>query len=70
MITFEESGGRFFLEMWQYLKGLFYGFTGATTFLTTPIMTLGDKELSIITLCTFAGLSTFIVVALVKWGIS
>ena len=69
-MTYDDNGYRFFLVIWNWMKDLFYGFTGASEFITTPIFTIGDMSYSVLTLCTFAGITAFIGIAIIKWGLS
>lgn len=50
-----------------WMNNLLTGFATATGWLTTNTLTIGDFSVSPLGLISFAGLTTFIVIALVKW---
>ena len=53
-----------------WFHNLITGFAQATSWLTSNVLTIGDLEVSPLGLISFAGLTAFIVVALVKWVVN
>lgn len=57
-------------EFLDWVSNVFSGFSSAWGWLNTDLVTLGDFSFTPLFLITFTGLTAFIVIALVKWGVS
>jgi len=58
----------FIYVIWNWLTDLFYGFVYAGSWFTSPLIDLGGFTFTPITLLSFAGITAFIGVAVVKWA--
>lgn len=53
----------------KFFENLFYSFANATSWLTTDLV-IGSWSVSPLTLLTFGGLTTFLLIAIGKWILS
>lgn len=57
-------------DLFSWLFDFFLDATKVFQYLFSPIVTIGDFSFSVISLISFGGLTAYLVVAIVKWGIS